>query len=486
MSNNKLINELLERKLYLKEKNKSPNIGEFLYGYSSSVQEILTGVNAYRYDIYKNNKKTGFIKNLGGGDPISFKTYKYVKNDINDLFNKNILSKYPHTSGEKKYKSKVVDYLKSIGVNIDVDELLFSASTTHAYNLLLESILRRHDVVLIPSPTYGLFVYGPEKLGGRVEYIELKEELNWKLDLDELSKRIDTINNRLKNDYKDLGYTPRVVAIYNQNPNNPLGVSYGKKDIDYLKQLTKLCTEKEVLIIDDLVYRDSVYDTNKIAIPLSSFHEYKDNIVTLMGISKSYSLAGLRSGLIFGNKYIMDDIRDKIFLEMDSISIISQAAIASIFNNNKIRKEYRERFLNRIRKAYLFNLDIVKYFVSGEKEVSIESKKKIEKYLSKKEIDKYKNGMNDVSIYNNLIPESGFFILLDFTKIRGKVINDKPINNDIDLILELYKKDKIKFLPGSSFRWNNKNDIIGRITFSYDAKTLISNMKSLSNIMNNI
>ena len=94
--------------------------------------------------------------------------------------------------------------------------------------------------------------------------------------------------------------------------------------------------------------------------------------------------------------------------------------------------------------------------------------------------------MKDVSIYHNLIPESGFFILLDFTKIKGKSINDKVINNDIDLIIELYKKDKIKFLPGSSFRWNNKDDIIGRITFSLDVKTLINNMKALSKIINNI
>ena len=486
MSNNKLIIDLLKRKPYLKEENKSPNIGDFQYGKTSSVQEILGGVNAYRYDIYKNTNKKGTIKNLGGGNPIPFKTYKYVKKDINDYLDKNILSNYPHTSGNPKLKNEVINYLNSINVNVENNELLFTASTTHAYKLLLESIVRRHDVVLIPTPTYGLFVYGPEKVGGKVEYIELKEELNWKLDLEELNKKIDSINNKLKKEYKELDYTPRVVAIYNQNPNNPLGVSYGKKDLDYLKNFSKICKEKDVLIIDDLVYRDSVYDTSNLAYPLSSLKEYKDNIITLMGISKSYSLAGLRTGIAFGNRYIIDDMRDKIFVEMDSISIISQIAIASVFNNKKTRVRYREQFLKEIRKAYLFNLDIVKYFVSGDNSISKKSKMKIEKYLSEKEIEKYKSGMKDVSIYHNLIPESGFFILLDFTKIKGKSINDKVINNDIDLIIELYKKDKIKFLPGSSFRWNNKDDIIGRITFSLDVKTLINNMKALSKIINNI
>ena len=165
---NKLINDLFERKPYLKEENKSPNIGDFKYGISSSVQEILGGVNAYRYDIYKSKNKNGSIKNMGGGNPISFKTYKYVKKDINDYLDKSILSDYPHTAGNQKLKNKVIDYLSTLNVNVDSSEVLFTASTTHAYKLLLESIIRRHDVVLIPSPTYGLFVYGPEKVGGNV------------------------------------------------------------------------------------------------------------------------------------------------------------------------------------------------------------------------------------------------------------------------------------------------------------------------------
>ncbi len=483
----KACEEITKRKPYLLENNSSPNIGEFKYGKSESIEKILGGVNTYRYDIYKQGTTNGKIKNLGGGDPIDYKTYKYVKKDINKCFDRALLSEYPHTAGDKKVKETLIKYLNSINIkSINSDEILITPSTTFAYTLLMNSIVRRYDVVIIPTPTYGLFVYGPEKAGGKVEYIKLDEKNGWTINLKELSNMIDNINCKLKSKHKDLDYVPRVVAIYHQNPHNPLGVSLGKSKKKYLTDLAKLCYEKDVLIIDDLVYRDSVYNEKNIAFPLSTLTEYKDNIITLMGISKSFSLAGIRSGFIFGNKYIIQDLRDNIFVNMDSTSIISQIALASIFNSDERRVKYRNKFLKKIKQKYLFNLDIIKYFINGSKDISYKNRKKIEKMLTMKEIQKYKGGTNNISIYNELIPESGFFILLDFTKIKGKKIDLNPIRNDRDLIMELYKKDKIKFLPGSSFCWNNEEQLVGRITFSKPSKSLIEDMKALVNIVSEL
>ena len=444
MKYNKIYEELIKRKPYLKEDNPSPNVGEFKYGKSNNIEVLLKGVNAYRYEIYRQDTRKGRIRSLGGGDPIRYKTYKYVKKDIKKYLKRNDLNLYPHTSGDEKIKSKLIDYLDSINVkNINSNELLITTSTTYAYSLLINSIVRPHDVVIIPTPTYGLFVYPPEKVGGRVEYIELKEDKGWTIDLSELEEKIDSINRELKDKYKELNYTPRVVAIYHQNPNNPLGISLGESKKNYLNNLSKLCYEKNVLVIDDLVYRDSVYDETKIAYPLATLTKYRDNIVTLMGISKSYSLAGIRAGFIFGNKYIIQDLRDNIFVNMDSISMLTQISLASVFNNENKRTKYRNKFLKNIRKKYLYNLDIIKYFIEGNNTISNTSRKKIEKQLTKEEIEIYKDGIDNVSIYNNLIPESGFFILIDFTKLKGKKINTKIINNDIDFLLEIYKKDFI-------------------------------------------
>ncbi len=482
MNNKYVYEELLHRKKYLKEENYCPNVGEFKYGKSECVDKILYGSDVYRYDIYKYRDDDDKIRNLGGGDPIKFKTYKYVTEDVNKYLKSNNLNDYPHTSGNDIVKEKLIDYLNSLNIkNINEDNVIITASTTHGYSLLLKSIIREHDVVIIPTPTYGLFVYEPEKLGGSVEFVELDEKNNWKINLEDLENKIISINKELKIKYKDLDYVPRVVSIYHQNPNNPLGVVYSNKDKKYLHELAKLCDKYKVLIIDDLVYRDSVYEDKNIALPLATFSEFKDNVISLFGISKSYSLAALRTGFMVGNKYIIQDIRDNIFLQMDSISMISQISLASVFNNDKERVVYRNKYLKDIKKEYLKNLDIIKFFINGYKDCDNKILKRIKAKLSKEEYNYYKDGIDTISIY--MIPESGFFILLDFTKIKGRKINGNKINNDIDLIKELYKKEKIKFLPGNSFGWNNKDQIIGRITFSKPWDELFEDMKLLINII---
>ena len=178
MSNNKLINDLLKRKPYLKEENKSPNIGDFQYGKTSNVQEILGGVNAYRYNIYKNTNKKGTIKNLGGGNPIPFKTYKYVKKGINDYLDKNILSNYPHTSGNPKLKNEVINYLNSINVNVENNDI----------DLIIE-LYKKDKIKLLPGSSFRW--NNKDDIIGRITFsLDIKTLIN---NMKALSKIINNI-----------------------------------------------------------------------------------------------------------------------------------------------------------------------------------------------------------------------------------------------------------------------------------------------------
>lgn len=484
--NNLKVNELLKDKPYLLEENYCPNVGYFPNGPSKYIQQILNGSDVYRYDIYSYRDDDDRIINLGGGSPIKYKTYKYVKKDILKYLNSNSLYNYPNTIGDENIKNILVKYLDSISIKQMTDEnIIITASTTHAYSLIMKAIIKPNDVVIIPVPTYGLFAYTPEKEGGRIIFYELKEENNWQINVNELETLIINTNKKLYNEFKNSEYIPRVVAIYNQNPNNPLSTYLGEKDKELVYNINKLCYDNKVLIIDDLIYKDSIYNKNDSAIPMAIFSEYKDNIISIFGISKSYSLPAIRSGFIVANKYFIQDIRDKIFLELDSISMLSQIAISSIYNDNRQRVRYRNKFLNKINQKYLFNLEIIKFFIYGEEKVSYKVKKFIKKHINKSDYTLVKHGMKNVSLYHDILPVSGFFALVDFTKIKGLRINNIIIKNDKDLIIELYKKSKIKFLPGSSFGWQNKNDIIGRITFSKESKLLAKDMCILSKIINN-
>lgn len=78
-----------------------------------------------------------------------------------------------------------------------------------------------------------------------------------------------------------------------------------------------------------------------------------------------------------------------------------------------------------------------------------------------------------VEFPTNLIPESGFFTLLDFSKLKGKKYNGNVIRNDNDLFKFLFNEARTKVITGNAIMWPY-NELIIRITFSIDDKKIVS------------
>lgn len=483
MKNDFVLNDLLKRKSYLLKENYCPNININFDYLSEDLKKIIKSSNVYRYDIYKYLKDEKVIS-FGGGNPLKWKQYEFVKKDIDYYLKENNTNQYPNTIGDSKVKKNLIGYLNSIGIKSrNEEEIIITSSTTQAYSLILKTVLRKNDVILIPVPTYNLFLYEPLKLGSNIELVKFDQNLNWKINLENLEKQIIDINKKLFLIHKKDEYILKVAAIYFQNPNNPLGISYSYKDKKYLHELAKLCYKQKVLIIEDLIYRDSVYDSEYSSFSLNSFDEYKDNVISFFGISKSYSLASLRAGFIVANKYFIQDIRDNIFLDQDSVSMLSQIALASVFTDNYMKANYRKKYLVDINKQYELNLSILKYFILGALTIPNKDRKIIENNLTIDEIKYYKKGNNILSFYNGIIPISGFFALIDFSKLKSKKINENIIKSDNDLLIELFKHSKIKFIPGTACGVLDAEKIVGRITFSSYYLELIDKMKILMNVI---
>lgn len=86
------------------------------------------------------------------------------------------------------------------------------------------------------------------------------------------------------------------------------------------------------------------------------------------------------------------------------------------------------------------------------------------------------NGIPDVSIRDNTYPESGFFAVVDFTKLIGKCYNNNVITNDADFLVYLYQKTKINCLMGLNFSWPYPGEIVGRFNFAIEKRDLIHNL----------
>ena len=66
------------------------------------------------------------------------------------------------------------------------------------FNIILDIIANKHDVILMTAPNYGLFSFKPERLDIDVEIIELKSENNYFIDPNDLENIIIKTNNITK------------------------------------------------------------------------------------------------------------------------------------------------------------------------------------------------------------------------------------------------------------------------------------------------
>ena len=437
----------------------------------------------YSHEIYNLNKNFSSIINLGTGDPLALKPFGINRKNLNKFLKRKDLYKYQPAAGNEKFRQNLSEYAINIGFNyispngekINYENILPTFSTTHAFYLVMQTIIKEHDIVIFPSPTYGLFVYIPERLGATVKFIELKKENNFLIDPDLLDLMIKNINNELKIKFKDsLSYIPRVAAFVNINPHNPTGKVMNSKNYDLLKSINKVCFDNNVMIIDDLVYRDLTY-SDDLALPLGTFKQYFPNCISLFGISKSFNLASLRAGFIVADKVVINSIRNKIFHTIDSMSIFQTQVLSNVFCNQKLSKYHK-----KVVRKYYFKYDLLKSLVDGIEVIKNKKRqnkiyKKIKKFSSNKENLKFVlKGLKNISFVQNSTPESGFFAILDFTNIKEKCYNKIRINNEKTLLKLLYEECGVKCIPGSAIGWNNVDELIMRVSYSLSDKDLIT------------
>lgn len=434
------------------------------------------------------------------GNPMNTKPFPMAKEYILRIAFSKYLFRYPSIEGHVIARSHFVNYLLREGFQrnsqpgydgLGIENIIFSCSTTHAFNMILNTILRDEDVILMTGPNYGLFAVEPERLNGKVEILELKDEDNFYVNPMDLEKRIDEINKNLKEKFKGkLDYVPKVVAFLNMNPHNPLGKVMNKNNIEILKGIGDVCLKKGVFVIDDLIYRDLTFDQDNLATPMASFPKYFNNTITLFGLSKSYGLAGIRAGAIVAPIPICNGIREKIFTTMDSLPVFQVQALAGAYNGTNRRYRMAKKYFTPIIKEYKYRYEFLNALINGISYIKDEkTKKKIIKDIKKYEKDKKMQsilfkGIDKVKIRKNTYPESGFFAIIDFTDTKGYKYDGSLIKNETDLIKYLYKKSKFKCIMGQNMSWPYENEIIARFNFAIEKKDLINNIKMLHKALN--
>lgn len=169
------------------------------------------------------------------------------------------------------------------------DELIITPGTQGALFLALGATVMPGDRVAIVRPDYFANRKLVDFLGGevvpvRLDYLSYTDRAG--LDLEELED----------------AFRSGVRTFLFSNPNNPTGVIYSPEEI---RQIAELASEYGVTVIVDQLYSRLVYDGREFA-HLRASEVAPENVVTIMGPSKTESLSGYRLGVAFGAARIIE------------------------------------------------------------------------------------------------------------------------------------------------------------------------------------
>jgi alanine-synthesizing transaminase len=212
--------------------------------------------------------------NIGNPAAFGFEAPDEIIHDV--IHNLREAQGYCHSKGLFAARKAIMQRYQLEGIlDVDVEDIILGNGVSELIVMALQALLNPGDEVLIPSPDYPLWTAATSLGGGTPVHYRCDEANDWQPDLDDIESKI-TANTR------------GIVVI---NPNNPTGAVYSE---DTLRHIVALADKHDLVIFADEIYDRIVYDGSGHT-PLASLAR-EVLCVTFNGLSKTYRLAGFRSG----------------------------------------------------------------------------------------------------------------------------------------------------------------------------------------------
>ena len=183
---------------------------------------------------------------------------------------------YCHSKGLFSARKAVVQRYQTEGVDdIDVNHVIMGNGVSELIIMAMQGLLETDDEILIPAPDYPLWTAAVAIAGGKPVHYACDEANEWQPNIDDIESKI----------------TAKTRGIVIINPNNPTGAVYSK---EILQTLVELAEKHQLIVFADEIYDRILYD-EAIHYPLSRL-VHNTLCLTFNGLSKTYRLAGFRSG----------------------------------------------------------------------------------------------------------------------------------------------------------------------------------------------
>jgi alanine-synthesizing transaminase len=183
---------------------------------------------------------------------------------------------YSDARGIAPAREAVARYYQRVGVpGVSPDDVYLGNGVSELIVMALQALLNPGDEVLVPSPDYPLWTGAVSLCGGRAVHYRCAEELDWNPDVEQVAAQVNA--------------STRALVII--NPNNPTGAVYSKETLEALLDIAR---RHSLLVLADEIYDQILYDGAVHHCAASLAPDLP--VLSLGGMSKTYRLAGFRSG----------------------------------------------------------------------------------------------------------------------------------------------------------------------------------------------
>jgi len=273
------------------------------------------------------------IFHLNIGDPViyDFSTPKYISQAAADATFKG-KNYYVNSLGAPELREELSNYINKVNnLNITTDDVLVTTGVTEAIFFILAGCIENKNELLIPGPSYPLYINYTKFFNGiPVEY-ELDESNNWEPNSNDLRSKI----------------SEKTQAILICSPNNPTGVMYSEKKIN---EIIDIAGEFNLPIISDEIYEQIIYEK-----PFTSPATLSKDVpvIGLNGFSKSHLATGWRLGYMYYHdpenklKDLKAGIAKLARARLSASSIAQYAAIEILRNPGTHTKEMVQKLKER-------------------------------------------------------------------------------------------------------------------------------------------
>lgn len=364
--------------------------------------------------------------NIGNPGAFGFAAPDEIIQDV--IQNLRHVEGYSHSKGLFSARKAVMQRYQAQGIeSLEVNDIIMGNGVSELIVMSMQALLNTGDEILIPAPDYPLWTAAVSMSGGTAVHYRCNEADDWQPDIDDIVAKI----------------TSKTKGIVIINPNNPTGAVYSKR---LLKDLVGIAETHNLVVFADEIYDRIVYD-DAVHFPLSSL--VNDTLcLTFNGLSKTYRLAGFRSGWV-----MISGRKDKAKSYIEGLEMLASMRLCA-----------NGPGMLAVQTALGGKQSIQDLILPGGR--LLEQRDHAYQMITK---------IPGVSCVK---PKSAMYL---FAKLDPQIY---PIADDEQLVLDLLKQQRVLVVQGSAFNLDDNQHL--RIVFLPDQALLRESISRLANFLEDL